>query len=109
MKVIKWIVNVAGIVFLLSCVLTPIGVYYNVSNTTSGVVTDKYVKDQKYYVVVGDNVYKNQDDLFVGKHNSADIQAKMKVGDEVTVKTVGYRNEIFSVFPNVTEVMKNDK
>lgn len=108
MKWIKWLIGVIGVVVVLTAVFSPVTTYYNTKSYTTGVVTDKYVKEHKYYVVIDETAYKNQDDLVVGKWNSADVQAKLKVGDKVYIKTVGYRNEFFSVFPNVVEV-RNDK
>ena len=64
--------------------------------STSRTITDKYNKRQdkedKFYIVLDDKqVIENSDLFFKGKFDSADIQARLKVGDKVKVKTIGYR------------------
>lgn len=105
MKVIKWLI---GLFVVFTVIAIPVRSYYGTTEVVSGTVTDKYVKNSKdksdFFVVLDGKPYKNTDDVFLGKWNSADVQAKLKVGDNVKVKIVGYRNEFFSIFPNVAEV-----
>ncbi len=62
--------------------------YQNKDN--KGTITDKYNKRQdkedKFYIVLDDKqVIENSDLFFKGKFDSADIQARLKVGDKVKV------------------------
>ena len=85
---------------------------YNHKETFNGEITEKYNKrdgdSDKFFIVLDDNkVIENSDILFKGKFNSADIQAKLKVGDKVEVKTIGYRVHLLSMYPTMYE-MKED-
>lgn len=53
-----------------------------------------------------DEVIKNDDSFLFGKFNSADIQAKLSVGDKVKIKTAGFRNNLFSQYENLVSVKK---
>lgn len=80
-----------------------------------GVVVDKYTKrdseGDKFYVVIEDVdgkefVFENTDSLIHGKFRSADMQAKLKVGQWYDFDTWGYRSGVFNMFPNITEAEK---
>ena len=60
-----------------------------------------------YFVVYGTNgqVYTNTDDIFAGKFNSAEFQARLKVGETYTVRTTGWRIPILGLRPNITEIV----
>ena len=85
---------------------------YNHKETFNGEITEKYNKrdgdSDKFFIVLDDNkVIENSDLLFKGKFNSADIQAKLKVGDKVEVKTIGYRVHLLSIYPTMYEVKED--
>ena len=85
---------------------------YNHKETFNGEITEKYNKrdgdSDKFFIVLDDNkVIENSDILFKGKFNSADIQAKLKVGDKVEVKTIGYRVHLLSMYPTMYEVKED--
>lgn len=46
------------------------------------------------------------DDLFAGRFNSADEYARLREGETYTLTTLGWRNGLFSTFPNIVEVRK---
>lgn len=46
------------------------------------------------------------DDLFAGRFNSADEYARLKEGETYRLTTIGWRNGLFSLFPNIVEVSK---
>lgn len=105
----------AGMVFILivmSIILVvTISVQYSNKQTYTGTVTDKYNKrnsDVDYFYIVLDDerVFVNSDALFIGKFDSADVQAKIKVGEKIKVKTMGYRVQFLDMYPNVYEVEK---
>ncbi|RIN77825.1 hypothetical protein [Staphylococcus simulans] len=84
-------------------------VQYSNKQTYTGTITDKYNKrsdetDLFYIVLDDERVIENRDALFVGKFDSADIQARMKVGTKVKVKTMGYRVHFLNMYPNLYEV-----
>lgn len=84
-------------------------VQYNHKETYNGEITEKYNKrdgdSDKFYIVLDDTtVIQNSDLLFKGKFNSADVQAKLKVGDKVEVKTIGHRVHFFNLYPIMYEV-----
>ncbi|HCW7990832.1 TPA: hypothetical protein OYH57_002872, partial [Staphylococcus aureus] len=92
------ILSLFGITALLLVVALPIYTVASYQNKEvhQGTITDKYNKRQdkedKFYIVLDDKqVIENSDLFFKGKFDSADIQARLKVGDKVKVKTIGYR------------------
>ncbi|ARQ95784.1 hypothetical protein qdsa001_26 [Staphylococcus phage qdsa001] len=84
-------------------------VSYQHKEVHQGTITDKYNKRQddadKFYIVVDNKkVIENSDLFFKGKFDSADIQARLKVGDKVEVKTIGYRVHILNLYPVLYDV-----
>lgn len=109
---------IVGIVIvMILAVLTPIFVtitQYNNKQTFEGKITEKYNKrsgdtDKFYIVLDNDKVIENTDLLFKGKFNSADVQAKLKVGDKVEVKTIGYRVHLLNMYPIMYEIKEEKK
>ncbi|MGJ8901118.1 hypothetical protein ACEPS5_13480 [Staphylococcus aureus] len=87
---------------------------YQHKETHQGTITDKYNKRQdkedKFYIVLDNKqVIENTDLFFKGKFDSADIQARLKIGDKVKVKTIGYRIHFLNLYPVLYEVKKVDK
>lgn len=81
---------------------------YNHTQEFRGTITEKYNKQSngegKFYIVLDDKtVIENSDLLFKGKFDSAEIQAKLKVGDEVSIKTVGFRTHMLDLYPKLYE------
>ncbi|MBD6740472.1 hypothetical protein F1E81_11355 [Staphylococcus aureus] len=105
-----------GITALLLVVALPIYTVasYQHKEVHQGTITDKYNKRQdkedKFYIVLDNKqVIENSDLLFKKKFASADIQARLKVGDKVEVKTIGYRMHFLNLYPVLYEVKKVDK
>ncbi len=98
----------ATLIIVLTPICMVVNSYMTNEKTVYGTVTDKYVKNDdsgsNYYIVVDDKPYVNTDSLIKGKFNSADIQAKIKTGNKVKMKTFDFRNNFFSIFPNIKEV-----
>ncbi len=97
------------IAYLFSVELT-----YQNKEVHQGTITDKYNKRQdkedKFYIVLDNKqVIENSDLLFKKKFDSADIQARLKVGDKVEVKTIGYRIHFLNLYPVLYEAKKVDK
>lgn len=97
------------VIIAISLFVTPIIVQYNHKQEFTGEITDKYNKrdgdSDKFYVVLDDKtIVQNSDLLFKGRFNSADVQAQLKVGDKVKIKTIGYRIQILSMYPQMYEV-----
>ncbi|EFE25179.1 conserved hypothetical protein [Staphylococcus aureus subsp. aureus 58-424] len=110
------ILSLFGITALLLVVALPIYTVASYQNKEvhQGTITDKYNKRQdkedKFYIVLDDKqVIENSDLFFKGKFDSADIQARLKVGDKVKVKTIGYRIHFLNLYPVLYEVKKVDK
>ncbi|HCY5853910.1 TPA: hypothetical protein O1Z35_002755, partial [Staphylococcus aureus] len=67
-------------------------------------------KEDKFYIVLDNKqVIENSDLLLKKKFDSADIQAKLKIGDKVEVKKIGYRIHFLNLYPVLYEVKKVDK
>ncbi|WAW11884.1 hypothetical protein [Staphylococcus phage SAP6] len=105
------ILSLFGIITLLLVITLPIYtiVSYQHKEVHQGTITDKYNKRQddadKFYIVVDNKkVIENSDLLFKKKFDSADIQARLKVGDKVEVKTIGYRIHILNLYPVLYDV-----
>ncbi|HFN8689856.1 TPA: hypothetical protein ACHHTT_000609 [Staphylococcus aureus] len=110
------ILSLFGIFALLLVITLPIYTVasYQHKETHQGTITDKYNKRQdkedKFYIVLDNKqVIENSDLLFKKKFDSADIQAKLKIGDKVEVKTIGYRIHFLNLYPVLYEVKKVDK
>lgn len=84
---------------------------YNHKEIYTGKITDKYNKrsydtDDFYIILDNKKVIANTDLIFKGKFNSADIQAQLKVGEKVKVKTIGYRVPFLNFYPKLYEIEK---
>ncbi len=110
------ILRLFGVIALMLVVISPIYTVASYQNKEvhQGTITDKYNKRQdkedKFYIVLDNKqVIENSDLLFKKKFDSADIQARLKVGDKVEVKTIGYRKHFLNLYPVLYEVKKVDK
>ncbi|HHU6746923.1 TPA: hypothetical protein ACUI22_000523 [Staphylococcus aureus] len=110
------ILSLFGIFALLLVITLPIYTVasYQHKEVHQGTITDKYNKKQndedKFYIVLDNKqVIENSDLLFKKKFDSADIQARLKIGDKVKVKTIGYRIHFLNLYPVLYEVKKVDK
>lgn len=81
-----------------------------------GVVENLYVKRtgdrDEFYVVLrpasGEPaVFRIADSVWNLRFDSADLFARLRVGDAVTLRTVGYRSHYLSWYPNVLEVTRD--
>ncbi|HDT5735124.1 TPA: hypothetical protein QHH48_001628 [Staphylococcus aureus] len=113
---IAGILRLFGVIALMLVVISPIYTVasYQHKEVHQGTITDKYNKRQdkedKFYIVLDNKqVIENSDLLFKKKFASADIQARLKVGDKVEVKTIGYRMHFLNLYPVLYEVKKVDK
>ncbi|HDJ3225412.1 TPA: hypothetical protein PP927_002373 [Staphylococcus aureus] len=113
---IAGIMRLFGVIALMLVVISPIYTVasYQHKEVHQGTITDKYNKRQdkedKFYIVLDNKqVIENSDLLFKKKFDSADIQARLKVGDKVEVKTIGYRIHFLNLYPVLYEVKKVDK
>ncbi|MFB2305440.1 hypothetical protein ACEY4D_10520 [Staphylococcus aureus] len=113
---IAGILRLFGVIALMLVVISPIYTVASYQNKEvhQGTITDKYNKRQdkedKFYIVLDNKqVIENSDLLFKKKFDSADIQARLKVGDKVEVKTIGYRIHFLNLYPVLYEVKKVGK
>lgn len=113
---IAGILRLFGVIALMLVVISPIYTVasYQHKEVHQGTITDKYNKRQdkedKFYIVLDNKqVIENSDLLLKKKFASADIQARLKVGDKVEVKTIGYRMHFLNLYPVLYEVKKVDK
>ncbi|HHA0998265.1 TPA: hypothetical protein ACOFAD_001825 [Staphylococcus aureus] len=113
---IAGILRLFGVIALMLVVISPIYTVASYQNKEvhQGTITDKYNKRQdkedKFYIVLDNKqVIENSDLLFKKKFDSADIQARLKVGDKVEVKKIGYRIHFLNLYPVLYEVKKVDK
>ncbi|CUE68826.1 phage membrane protein [Staphylococcus aureus] len=113
---IAGILRLFGVIALMLVVISPIYTVasYQHKEVHQGTITDKYNKRQdkedKFYIVLDNKqVIENSDLLFKNKFDSADIQARLKVGDKVEVKTIGYRIHFLNLYPVLYEAKKVDK
>ncbi|HDF6314230.1 TPA: hypothetical protein PE786_001312 [Staphylococcus aureus] len=113
---IAGILRLFGVIALMLVVISPIYTVASYQNKEvhQGTITDKYNKRQdkedKFYIVLDNKqVIENSDLLFKKKFDSADIQARLKVGDKVEAKTIGYRIHFLNLYPVLYEAKKVDK
>ncbi|MDM3980657.1 hypothetical protein [Staphylococcus haemolyticus] len=98
------------IVLLIAIPIYTVAEYKN-KEIYTGEITDKYNKrsydtDDFYIVLDNKKVIANTDLIFKGKFNSADIQAQLKVGEKIKVKTIGYRVPFLNFYPKLYEIEK---
>lgn len=104
------ILIVVGIIIIgIGLIVAPIVLQYNHKQEFEGKITDKYNKrdgdSDKFYIVLDDKtVIQNSDLLFKGRFNSSDVQAQIKKGQEVKIKTIGYRIPFLSMYPQMYSI-----
>lgn len=109
--------SVAIVCVLVACLLIG-GCLVESSNQQwhAGVVLEKYIKrsggGDAFFVVVrtesGRNeVFSIRDRLWWWQFGSADLYASLNAGQRVKVKTIGYRVQFMSWFPNAVEILPN--
>ncbi|MCK5617437.1 DUF1523 family protein [Candidatus Pacearchaeota archaeon] len=107
------ILGILGVLFSLGM---GVAGHLNV-NTVTGFVTEKErivegigESVTSYYLVWIEradgsiDVLKNSDSLVRWKFDSSTIQGKIKVGEQVSVRTYGFRIPFLSMYPNIIEV-----
>jgi hypothetical protein len=101
------------LVFLiLGTIALPIGLTYDYAHhnprTEECTVTekDRGGENGSYRVYTEEcGVLANQDSMWLGKYDSADVWAQIEPGQTYTFRIVGWRNEFFSNFPNIVEIL----
>lgn len=66
-------------------------------------VRDGGTSQQKLVYTEECGVFEVQDNWFLGQFNSADTYGSLEEGQTYDFKTVGFRNGLFSMFPNILE------
>ena len=83
---------------------------YRAPETIQGLVTNSYVKrygEEDYFHIVvqhtdgQEEVFQNRDALLLFKFNSADLQAKIEIGERYEFKVRGTRWRFVSKFRNI--------
>ena len=59
----------------------------------------------KYLIFSDDHkVYENTDSFLFLKFDSSEVYSKLKVGETYCLRTVGWRINIFSLYPNIIKI-----
>lgn len=105
-----------GLIALASLGIIAAGVagsvaWHNTETTQTCTVNDKTAvgtKNGTDYRIYTDQCGTLQvvDDFFAGRLNSADEYARIDEGETYRFTTLGWRNGLFSTFPNIVEVAK---
>ena len=106
--------GIGCLVVIIGVLLIIFGVSMGYQNkqTTTCKVEDKWVKnydDSKYLVKCGNEVYEISDLFFIGKFNSSDIYASLKVNHEYKITSTGYRIPFLSWYKNINKVQEVEK
>ncbi len=102
------------IIAIIGFIFIGIAGHFN-TKTITGTVTEKErIIDSgggsSYYLVWVESkdgtthVLKNSDTCFRWKFNSSTIHGKIKVGNQVNLRTYGFRIPILSMYPNIIEI-----
>lgn len=71
-------------------------------------VTDKWIKrtdDRDLYMIGTENeVFKIEDNIFIGKLNSSDIYNNIKIGHTYKITTTGFRSTFLSSYRNINTI-----
>lgn len=103
---------IAIIAFMFIGVITYTVAYYSSIETVEITVTDKErittgsgeSMSSKYLIFTEDEVFENEDALFLGKWNSSDVQGQLKIGETYTVRVIGWRLPFLSTYRNIVEI-----
>lgn len=113
MRFIAWFFGILGILMVVGVIVGSIVfsvMAHNNKSVVTGVVDSTYNKrsgkSDTFYVVVkmddgSKQVFENEDSIFEGKHNSADVQASLDKGKRYEFKVYGYRVNFFSIYKNI--------
>lgn len=116
LEILAKIFVVATIAFVVGVVLAGIGYTiagYQNENTYTVTLEEKFTKrhgESDSYMLFTETeggekrVFRNSDALFVGKFDSADLQAGLEEGKKYKFTTIGFRIPFLSAFENVIEV-----
>lgn len=73
-------------------------------------VTDKWIKrtdDRDLYMIGTENeVFKIEDNIFIGKLNSSDIYNNIKIGHTYKITTTGFRSTFLSSYRNINTIQE---
>ena len=87
--------------------------YANSGNSYEITVTEKVVKhsnESSNYLIFAElengevRVFKNSDSFIVGKFDSSNMYAKIKIGQKYKIKTLGWRIPFLSAYENIVEL-----
>lgn len=110
-KATKIGVGVATIALALGT-LTGCGIQTG-EDTTNCTVTNKYVsvsnKSSQKMIASSCGVFMVEDELSQGNWNSADVYAKIEVGNTYDFEAYGPRNGFLSLFPNINSATEVEK
>ena len=71
-------------------------------------VKDKWIKraEKKDLYMIGteNEVFKIEDNLFIGKFNSSDLYNQIEIGKKYKIKTTGVRNNFMSLYRNINSI-----
>lgn len=96
-------------IIIIGCVSFFAYLGYGNNQTYEGEITSMYNKrdgesDRFFIVLDNDRVLLNEDILLKWKFDSADVQARLKEGQDVQVETIGRRSQFWSSYPRVVEI-----
>lgn len=108
----KYFFFIAGVLLLLSALLTPLLVYrqiwLNSCQTLNITVKNKenvvHGSSSKYLIFTTEEVFENEDSAFMGKFNSSDFYNKLTPGQDFKVRVCGWRVPFASWYRNIIEI-----
>lgn len=104
------IILVLGLVILTGCTTEVNTISSTELSETDEIiiVTDKWVKrteDRDLYLIGTENeVFKIEDNIFIGKFNSSDIYNKIKIGSKYRITTTGVRSNLMNWYRNINTI-----
>ena len=111
-NVIKW--ALVGLATLLALgILIPACVGFYDEKTVTTVINDKErvcdsntdgAMDCKYLIFTDAGTFELTDSLIIGRFNSSDVYGRIKPGSEYVITYYGWRQGLFSMYPNIKDL-----
>jgi len=98
---VRYVLAIIGVLLVCAAIVGGCYAKYGPSGTVTFTVQDKIVKashgnDQKYLILTDHGPYEDTDRLLLGKTNSTDLYAQLRVGHRYTCSYRGSRVSLFS-------------
>ncbi len=104
-------ISILFTIIIIGVIVYSVAYYSSVEEVTITVTdkeriieTDGDKTTSKYLVFSDAETFENQDEFFMGKWNSSDVQGQLKNDSTYTAKVIGWRLPLFSMYRNIISI-----